>query len=68
MVEQREQSVADQVRRRLEAGAEEQHDRRDQLVVAELVALLLDVDELGQQVVGGLRAPLARSGLRGAPR
>ncbi len=58
MVEQREQPVADEVGGGLESGREEEDDRRDQLVVVQLVALLLDVDQLREQIVGRLRTPI----------
>ena len=63
VVEQGKQTVADEVRRGLESGREEQDHGGDQLIVAELVALLLDVDELGEQVVGRMRTPLGNQHL-----
>jgi len=52
VLQQREQTITDEVRCRLEPGAEQEDDGADQFVVTELVTLLLDVDELGEQVVG----------------
>ena len=56
VLQQREQPVADEVRGRLETGTEQEDDGTDQLVMVELVTLLLDVDELGEQVVSRLGA------------
>ena len=54
--EKRAQAVADQVGRRLVAGDEQQHDRREQLGLGELVALFFGVDEIGEHVVGRVAA------------
>ena len=53
---QRQQAVADQVDRRLVAGAEQQDDVGGQLLVGELAALLLGPHQLRGEVVAGLAA------------
>jgi hypothetical protein len=56
--QQREDAAGDQVDRRDVAGEEEDEDHRQELVLVEPVAVLLGVDELADQVVGGLTALL----------
>ena len=61
VAEQRERAVADEVDGGLVTGDEQQHDLVDELVGGEPLALVLGVDERGEQVVGGMRAlPLDR--------
>ena len=45
VVDQRDQPVADQVRRRLEPSREQQHDRRHQLVLRQPVAVIAQPDQ-----------------------
>ena len=58
MEKKRPRTVADQVGRRLVAGDEQEDHRCDQLALAELVALLLGVDEVGEHAVVGVLALL----------
>ena len=57
--QQRQRAVADQVHGRLVAGDVEEAHLVEELVLAEDVALLLDRDQRGEQVVGRVR-PLPR--------
>jgi hypothetical protein len=58
MLEERERPASDEARQVLVAGDEEEHDRGEQLVVAEPVAGFGGVDELGQKVVPRVGARL----------
>ena len=52
-----QQAVADQIDRRLMAGAEQQDDVGGQFLVGELAALLLGLHQLRDQVVAGIFPP-----------
>jgi hypothetical protein len=57
MAQQRQNPVADQVDRGLVAGDQQQDAGGQQLLLGELVAVLLDADQMGQQVRTGRGAP-----------
>ena len=58
MLQQVQDSVADQPDRRLVSGHDQQHDRAEELLLAERVALVPGGQESADEIVRGSGAPL----------